>query len=174
MSAGHLILLTRTFHSVNVNAAPQLTLPIVNTTLGSYHYKGGNHGDIVWPSQPQDLDVVRQVLDLSADRDTAGGRLPAPADVTVSVLNGTGLPHAGATAGRVLTRLGYRVVHVGDTPSVGTRSESVVYYGGPADLGAAEGVLGRISGHAVLGIDPRLATAGARVTVVAHHVSGLN
>ncbi|GAC1607748.1 MAG: hypothetical protein NVS3B26_02090 [Mycobacteriales bacterium] len=166
MSAAHLISLIRTFHSVNINGSPQLTLPIVNTTFGSYRYKGGNYGDIVWPSQPQDLDVVRQVLDLSADRDTSGGRLPAPADVTVSVLNGTGLPHAGATAGRLLTRLGYRVVHIGDTPSVGTRSESVVYYGGPADLGAAEGVLERLTGHAVLGIEPRLATAGARVTVV--------
>ena len=166
LTTAHLASLALTFHAVNINDAPQLTLPIVATTFGSYHYKGGDYGDIVWPSQPQDSQVIRQFLGLPAGTDTMTGKpLPAPGEVTVSVLNGTGLPMAASTTASKLGALGFSVVHTGDTPSVGRQSETVVY-ADPANVAAAQAVLDQLSGHAVLGVNPAFATPGALVTVV--------
>ena len=166
LSTSHLANLALTFHSVNVNGAPQLTLPIVNTTFGSYHYKGGNYGDIVWPSAPEDLDVIRSVLDLPASLDTLGAVLPPPQSVSVTVLNGTGAARGAASTAAALGALGYRVGRTGDTPTVASRSEAVIYYRSRADLGAAERLLGDLRGHAVMGIDPRLIDSATQLTLV--------
>ena len=48
-SAGHMINLVLTYHSVNVDEAPQLTVPVLEDTFGSYQYDGGNYGDIEFP-----------------------------------------------------------------------------------------------------------------------------
>ncbi len=52
LSATHMLNLVLTYHSVNVDAAPQLTLPVLEDTFGSYQYKGGDYGDIEFPTQP--------------------------------------------------------------------------------------------------------------------------
>ena len=166
LSTSHLANLALTFHSVNINGSPQVTLPIVTTTFGSYHYKGGNYGDIVWPSAPEDLDVIRSVLDLPATRDTFGAALPTPPTITVTVLNGTGATHGATSAAAALHALGYHVQRTGDTPAVATRSETVVYYRSRADLGAAERLLGDLHGHAVMGVDPRLSDSTSQLTLV--------
>ena len=166
LSSAHLASLALTFHAVNINTAPQLTLPIVATTFGNYRYKGGSYGDIVWPSQPQDRAVIRQFLGQAANTDTMTGKsLPDRGSITVSVLNGTGQSKAATSAAAALTSLGYTLVHAGDTQPVGRQSETVVY-AAPGHTAAAQSVLDRLSGHAILGVNPAMDTPGAQVTVV--------
>lgn len=166
LTTGHLASLALTFHAVNINDAVQLTLPIQSTTFGSYHYKGGDYGDIVWPSQPEDRQVIRQFLGLGPNTDTmTGAALPAPAGVTVAVLNGTGLSMAASSTAAKLSAVGFPVVHTGDTPSVGRWSQTVVY-ASANNIAAAQAVLDQLSGNAVLGVNPGFQTPGALVTVV--------
>jgi hypothetical protein len=167
LSASHLVNLVLTYHRININGAPQLTLPIVATTFGSYHYKGGDYGDIVWPSQVQDQQTIDTFLGIDPNVDTMSGQpLPVPAAVTVSVLNGTGRLNEATSTAKALTTLGFPVVHTGDTPPVGAQSETVVYYATPQQEAAAEAVLHTLTGYAVLGMNPAMATPGADVTVV--------
>ncbi len=167
LSASHLVDLVLTYHSININGAPQLTLPIVATTFGSYHYKGGDYGEIVWPSQAQDQQTIDTFLGIDANVGTMTGLpLPARAAVTVAVLNGTGRINEATTTGKALSALGFAVVHMGDTPPVGAESETVVYYATPQQQAAAQAVLHSLTGYAVLGMNPAMVTPGADVTIV--------
>ncbi|HVA07487.1 MAG TPA: LCP family protein, partial [Acidimicrobiales bacterium] len=65
MSAGHMINLALTYHAVNINKSPQLTVPVLVDQFGSYHYKGGNYGDIEFPTQPVDQSVVDEFLGIT-------------------------------------------------------------------------------------------------------------
>jgi hypothetical protein len=165
-SATAMVNLVLTYHAVNVNKAPQLTLPVsVNQSL-NYYYQGYDYGSIEFPSQPVDQQVVRQFLALPATVNTATGRpLPAPSSVTVSVMNGTGATNQAADTGAALTALGFHVAGLGDTASVGTQSETVVTYDPktPGALGAAEAVLQSLSGAVVLAAGQP--ADGAEVTV---------
>lgn len=166
LSSAHLAHLALTFHSVDFAAVSQLTLPIVATTFGSYHYKGGNYGDIVWPSLPEDRNTIRHFLDLPADTDTETGQhLPIPSSVTVSVLNGTGHANEAAKTAAQLTALGFHITHLGDAAPVGTRSETVVYTA-RGQQAAGQAVADSLSGTVIMGVSPALETAGAQVTVV--------
>ena len=91
-SASDMISLVLSYHDVDVNSAPQLTVPVAVDQFGSYTYEGGSYGDIEFPAEPQDHNTVDQFLGLkSGNEDTySGGALPAPSTVTVSVLNGSG------------------------------------------------------------------------------------
>ena len=81
-SASDMIDLVLGFHNVDVNAAPQLTLPVAVDQFGSYVYEGGSYGDIEFPAEPQDHAAVEQFLGLtSANADTyTGGALPCALD----------------------------------------------------------------------------------------------
>ena len=81
-SASDMISLVLGFHNVNVNAAPQLTLPVVVDQFGSYIYQGGNYGDIEFPVQPQDHTTDRPVprAHLEQRRHLLGGQAPRPLD----------------------------------------------------------------------------------------------
>ena len=91
-SASDMISLVLGYHDVDVNSAPQLTVPVAVDQFGNYVYQGGSYGDIEFPAEPQDHNAVDQFLGLkSSSEDTySGGALPAPSTVTVSVLNGSG------------------------------------------------------------------------------------
>ena len=68
------------YHNVDVNSAPQLTVPVSVDQFGNYVYQGGSYGDIEFPAQPQDHNTVDQFLGLkSSTEDTySGGALPSP------------------------------------------------------------------------------------------------
>jgi LCP family protein required for cell wall assembly len=169
LSASHMVNLVLDFHGVNINGAPQLTLPVVVDGSGSYIYKGGNYGDIVWPAQPQDRQVVDQFLGVSPLINTmTGAPLPAPASVTVSVLNGSGVANQAATTAAALKALGFAATAGGDTTPVGTASETVVYYASraPADVAAAQDVADHLSGYVLTALNPSMVTPGAEATVV--------
>jgi LCP family protein required for cell wall assembly len=168
LSASHMLNLVLTYHSVNVDSAPQLTLPVLEDTFGSYQYKGGSYGDIEFPTQPTDQSVVDQFLGISsATNSMTGTPLPARSQVTVSVANGTGVTNQAATTSAALGALGFHMMELGDTPPVGQEAETVVYYGSkkPAVVAAAQMVARSISGSVTLGYNPSEVLGGAEVTV---------
>ena len=169
-SASDMISLVLGFHNVNVNAAPQLTLPVVVDQFGSYIYKGGNYGDIEFPAEPQDRTTIDQFLGLTSGNDDTytGGKLPAPSAVTVSVLNGSGVSNQATDTANGLQALGFKIGTVGDVPAVGREAETVVYYAAktPAQLAAAQAVANSMSGAVIMAQDPTQVKPGSQVTVV--------
>ena len=167
-SASHMINLVLTYHSVNIDGAPQLTLPVLEDTFGSYQYKGGNYGDIEFPTQPTDQSVVDSFLGITSSTNSmTGAPLPDPGTITVSVDNGTGVTDQAATTSAALGALGFHMAELGDTAPVGQEAETVVYYGSktPAVLAAAQEVANSISGSVALGYNPSMVLGGAEVTV---------
>jgi LCP family protein required for cell wall assembly len=170
LSATDMISLTLGFHGVDVNRAPQLTLPVQVDQFGDYIYKGGAYGDIEFPAEPQDHAAVDQFLGLSSTNDDtySGGTLPAPAKVTVSVLNGSGATNQATDTAQSLTALGFHIASIGDSPPVGHEAETVVYYAtkSPAAMAAAQTVANALSGAVIMARDPSQVKPGSQVTVV--------
>ena len=169
-SASDMIDLVLGYHNVNVNSAPQLTVPVSVDQFGNYVYQGGSYGDIEFPAQPQDHNAVDQFLGLkSNNEDTySGGTLPSPSTVTVSVLNGSGASNQATTTAQSLQALGFHIGTIGDSPPVGREAETVVYYASktPAQLAAAQAVANSMSGAVIMAMDPTQVKAGSQVTVV--------
>jgi len=162
---GQLLGLASTFHAVNPNGVPQLTLPVRAPDIPvDYIYRGGDYGEIVYPTAIEDANVIDQFLGVSSGTDTMTGRpLPSPKSITVSVLNGTGVTDQAADTGTALSALGFRIGTLGDTAPVGAPAETLVTYASPADESAAEAVARSLSGLVVMA---RGATAGgSQVTV---------
>jgi LCP family protein required for cell wall assembly len=158
--------LVLTYHGVNIQNAPQLTLPVQVDQFGDYYYEGSDYGDIEFPAEPQDRQVVHQFLGVSPSTDTmSGGPLPAPSTVTVSVLDGSGLYNQAGLTALTLGQLGFNIVGTGETAPVGQQSETLVTYAQqtPADEAAAQAVADSMSGSVILDYGPT--TDGAQVTV---------
>ena len=170
LSATDMIGLVLGFHNVDVNSAPQLTLPVAVDQFGSYVYEGGSYGDIEFPAEPQDHAAVEQFLGLtSANADTyAGGALPAASTITVSVLNGSGAYNQATNTATSLQALGFHIGTVGDSPPVGQEAETVVAYASktPANLAAAQAVANSLSGAVIMTDDPAQVRTGSQVTVI--------
>ena len=152
--------LIRSFHGVDPYSVPQYTLPVVVDGEG-YYYEGGGYGDIVFPVQPEDREVVAQFLGTKPTEDAAGKALPAPGAFTVAVENGSGLDDQGAATSAALEQSGFHVTSVTDTPVGATTTETTVLYSSPSELDDALRVQSALSGLAVLGYDPGLVTGGA-------------
>jgi LCP family protein required for cell wall assembly len=168
-SASNMIGLVLNYHSVNVNKAPQLTLPVQVDNFGSYTYQGGSYGDVEFPAEPQDHTAVDEFLGLKANADTySGGALPAPSSITVSVMNGTGAYNQAADTAQSLKALGFNIGTEGDVDSVGRYSETVVYYSSKSssERAAAQAVANSISGAVIMADDASEVQAGSQVTVV--------
>ncbi len=169
-SASAMINLVLTYHDVDVNSAPQLTVPVAVDQFGSYVYQGGSYGDVEFPAQPQDHNTVDQFLGLKSSNDDtySGGTLPAPSTVTVSVLNGSGAYNQATDTAQSLQALGFHIGTIGDSPPVGQESETVVYYASktPAQLAAAQAVANSMSGAVIMALDPAQVKPGSQVTVV--------
>ena len=169
LSAADMISLVLTYHDVNVNSAPQLTLPVAVDQFGNYIYKGGSYGDIEFPAESQDHAAIDQFLGLKPGDDTySGGALPAPSTITVSVENGSGTNNQATDTADSLKALGFQIGTVGDTTPVGREAETVVYYSSktPAELAAAQAVANSMSGAVIMAEDPTQVQPGSRVTVV--------
>ena len=167
LSIGDMVNLVLGFHAVNPQKAPQLTLPVEVDQFGSYLYKGGYYGDIEFPVNTLDLKVIDQFLNLPGNDNTLTGHaLPSPAQVTVSVLNGSGTAGQAGTTSSQLQALGFHVTGVGDATPVGAEAETVVYFSHKtaADEAAAQEVARSMSGAVITAYGPT--TNGAQVTVV--------
>jgi LCP family protein required for cell wall assembly len=165
MSASHMVSLILSFHGANANTAPQYTLPVDVDQFGTYYYQGGGpYGDVEFPSNVQDQQVIQQFLGIGPTTSTwTNAPLPQPGSVSVSVLNGTGVTNQGATTSAALGALGFNMVGVGDAPPVGIVAETVVTYAQQSDVSAAEAVARSISGQVIMAMGPT--TNGAQVTV---------
>jgi LCP family protein required for cell wall assembly len=148
------------FHGVNPYAVPQYTLPVV-VDGQSYYYQGDGYGDVVLPVQPEDREVVSEFLGTKATEDASGRTLPSPGSFSVAVENGSGLYDQGSETAAALTRLGYKVTSVTDTPAPATTTETTILYSNPAALGDALRLQTAMSGLAIVGYDPGLLTGGA-------------
>jgi LCP family protein required for cell wall assembly len=167
-SASHMINLVLTYHSVKIDSAPQLTLPVLEDAFGSYQYKGSDYGDIEFPTQPNDQSTVDSFLGITSSTNSmTGAPLPDPGKITVSVENGTGVTDQAATTSAALGALGFHMAELGDRTPVGQEAETVVYYGSksPAVLAAAQEVANSISGSVTLGYNPSMVLGSAEVTV---------
>ena len=166
-SSSDMVNLALDFHGVNAGKAPQLTLPVQIDQFGSYLYKGARYGDVEFPSNVLDNQVIDQFLGIGPNIDTMTGKpLPAPAAVTVSVLNGTGVANQATDTSTALKALGFSVVGLGDSPPVGAQAETVVYYAHKTatDQAAAQLVAKSLSGAVITALGPTV--DGAQVTVV--------
>jgi polyisoprenyl-teichoic acid--peptidoglycan teichoic acid transferase len=170
------------FHSVDINAVPQLTLPVAEVSdpagpYGDLMYEGGNYNEVEFPAQSHDQSVIDEVLGVGAGFDTMTGTpLPAPSTVTVSVMNGSGAADQAGDTASSLAALGYRTVGVGDVSPTGDVAETVVYYGSrsPRIEGAAESVVRAMTGSVIMAFDPTEVADGAEVTVVTGTQFGVN
>jgi LCP family protein required for cell wall assembly len=163
---GDMVNLVLAFHATNAYGVPQLTLPVMVDQFGDYYYEGSDFGDIEFPSEPQDHQVIDQFLGVTSNTDTInGGDLPAPGTVSVSVVDGSGT-YDQATTASALQALGFNVVGTGETQVVGDEVETLVEYdqATPAVQAAAQEVAQSLSGQVVMAFAPT--TDGAQVTVV--------
>ncbi|HXQ59083.1 MAG TPA: LCP family protein [Acidimicrobiales bacterium] len=162
----HLLGLASSFHSVNADGVPELTLPIqVPDSTVSYLYKGGDYGEVVYPSITDDRGAVDRFLGVPSTVDTMTGKaLPAPGSVTVAVLNGTGVANQAAETGLALAALGFKIGTLGDAPPVGSPAETVVTYSSAADEAAAERVAQSFSGMVIMEKGPTVGTSAVTVT----------
>jgi LCP family protein required for cell wall assembly len=168
-SATDMIGLVVHYHNVNVNKAPQLTVPVQVDQFGNYVYHGGSYGDIEFPSEPQDHAAVDRFLGLKVNADTySGGGLPSASSITVSVMNGSGTSNQASDTAASLKALGFNIGTVGDTTPVGREAETVVYYSSKshANLAAAQAVANSMTGAVIMAKDPSQVQPGSQVTVV--------
>jgi LCP family protein required for cell wall assembly len=164
-SFSHMVNLLLTFHQVNIDNAPQLTLPVMVVNSLSYQYEGYNYGNIEFPNEQLDLATIDRVLDIGVGTDAmTGGPLPAPSSFSVAVDNGSGVPGQGAATATQLQALGMHVVSIGSTQPVGPLAETVVYYSKAQYEPDASLVARKMSGAVVMALGPT--TPGSDVTVV--------
>jgi LCP family protein required for cell wall assembly len=162
------------FHSTDINAVPQLTLPVAlvtdpNGSSGDLIYQGSPYGQVEFPAQSQDESTIDRVLGIGANTDSMTGKpLPSPSSVSVSVMNGSGAPDQATDTATALSALGFDTVGVGDTTPTGDVVETVVYYGSrsAAVEAAAEAVVHSMTGSVIMAYDPSQVADGAQVTVV--------
>ena len=165
LSISHMVRLVRTFHSVNIGSAPELTLPVMTSSASHYYYQGSDYGNIEFPAEPQDHEIIDAALGVSSNTDTMTGKpLPKPRSITVSVVNGTGIANQATRTATALHALGFHTVGISDATPVGPLSETVVYSSSRATQAAAEAVAHAFSGAVILARGAT--THGAQVTVV--------
>jgi|HubBroStandDraft_1064217.scaffolds.fasta_scaffold21710_2 LCP family protein required for cell wall assembly len=165
-STRDMVNLVLAFHGTNAYSVPQLTMPVMVDQFGDYYYEGSDFGDIEFPSEPQDHQVIDQFLGVTSNTDSMnGGDLPAPGAISVSVVEGSGTYDEGTTAS-ALTALGFRVVGTGSTEVVANQVETLVEYdqATPTVEAAAQEVAQSLSGQVIMAFEPT--TDGAEVTVV--------
>ncbi len=171
-----MVSLARTFAHTQISNVPQFTYPVATVTSGPLLYQGYDYGDVVFPVEPNGVQAIDQIFDVSsADNSFTGAPLPKPSSVKVTVENGTGVTNQAAAIANPLHNRGFDVVSTGDVASNGPVSETVVWYGGPPppkngnwtspNLAAAQTVLAQLEGPVILGYNPSEVTRGAEVTV---------
>ncbi len=175
LSVSQMVDMVLAFHSVDAATAPQYTLPVEVGNFGSYEYEGGDYGDIEFPSEVQDQQVVDEFLGIGPTVDSmTGAPLPAPSTVTVSVVNGSGVYDQAAQTAGALDGLGFQATATGDAQPVGEEAETVVSYDqlDPTVEAAAQAVARSMSGAVIMAYVPPSTTSsttapagGAEVTV---------
>lgn len=166
LSARALTSLVLTYRHINITGAPELTLPVSVAQFAGYDYKGDTYGDIEFPAQPQDRQIVDQFLGIKTSSATmTGSALPAPSTIRVSVVNGSGVAGQADLTSQDLSMLGFTVVGTADATPVATHAETVISYDrfNPKSVAKAEQVARAFDGGVILAKGTTV--PGADVTV---------
>jgi len=139
---GTMLRLVRRYRNLDPAAVPELTLPITLVPSGNYHYDGGSYGSIVFPTEPADQQVIDSFLDRPAPATTPGA-------VDIVDTSGAGL---GRTIAQGLSAAGFTITGQTYSYARAVPSETVIHYP-PGDLSAAQLVLSRLAGAAVMFAD---------------------
>ena len=149
---GELLSLILRYRHIDVDGIPETTLP--TTPVNDYYYDGYNIGDVLFPVQPADNNVIK-AWDSNA--------LPAPAAPTaVSVVSINGSYDAALTAGQALASDGLKVTSetAGTVPSDTT--ETLVLYH-PGNIAQALDVMKHLSGAIMMEASPTTAVGKIEV-----------
>jgi LCP family protein required for cell wall assembly len=136
--------LFRRFRHLDPNAVAETTLPI--TVLPNYHYGAGAYGDVDFPVEPLDHQVIAA---WSGQTPTAAN----PAAVAVRTVNISGSRRKAAAIAAGLTSVGYHVTAPVTGPVPSATTESVIAYH-PGSIDQAIGLLAHLEGAVVLQPDP--------------------
>jgi LCP family protein required for cell wall assembly len=116
-----LVSLATRYSNLNPASIPELTLPI--TTVGGadgYYYEGVDIGDVDFPSQPEDNQVIAQ---------WDGSALPSPqAPSAINLYNITETSGLAASTAAALTADGLKVASTGDAEDPAPISETFIEY----------------------------------------------
>lgn len=169
LSTSAMLQLAQDFHSVNINSVPQYTLPISTSNFGDYIYGGTDYGDVVFPAEATDQQIIDKFLGASISIDTMTGKpLPSPSSVSVNVVNGSGTPNQATQTTSALQALGFNMVGQpgSATPQSSETVETIVNYSGPSTEADAEAVARQLTGPVILSENASLVTSGSEVTVL--------
>jgi hypothetical protein len=118
--------LFRRYRHLDPNAVPETTLPI--TVVPNYHYGSGAYGDVDFPVEPLDQQVIAAWEGQSAT--------PAnPSATSVRVVNISGTSRKAAAIAAGLGSLGYQITATNRGPVPAATTESVIAYH-PGSVGA--------------------------------------
>ena len=127
------------YRNIDPSKVPTLTLPV--TVVSSYTFAGGTYGDVDFPSQPQDAQVIAQFLGVPAPAPTAGA--------SIDVQDISGVAGNALKVARQLEEQGFRVSSWVQRAAPAQPTETVVRYHA-GELAQAQGVLAALGGAAVL------------------------
>jgi hypothetical protein len=147
--------LFRHFRHVDVSTVPDATLPV--TVVPNYHYVGGTYGDVDFPVEPLD----HQIIDTWAGQPLSGAN---PSSFTVQLTNISGTSHRATTIGQSLANLGFNVGGVTTASTPATTTETIVSYR-PGSVSQALTVLRALSGAVMMQADPAVPSGQVNVRV---------
>jgi LCP family protein required for cell wall assembly len=146
-----LVPLVRHFRGANVDAIPEMTLPItVYPDNGQYFYSGNGYGQVDFPVEPLDHQLIAQWQ----------GSPIATADLSsfsVNVSSITDTPRQATTVASALTAAGFNVNNAGQGQNPALVVETMIRYHPSANgLAQAETVLQALSGAVMMQADSTL------------------
>jgi LCP family protein required for cell wall assembly len=149
---GQMLSLILAYSHIDPSTVPETTLP--TTGVNDYYYGGYGMGDVLFPVQPADNNVIKA---------WAGNVFPNPvAPKSVSVVSIAGSYDAAVAAGQALATRGLKVTSEtsGEVPA--NVSETLVNYR-PGNVAQALNVMKYLSGAVMLQVDPSLAEGSIEV-----------
>ncbi|MEI9913674.1 MAG: LCP family protein, partial [Candidatus Saccharibacteria bacterium] len=169
LSTSTMINLLQTFHAVDVNNVPEYTLPIVTPGFGNYDYQGAGMGDVVFPIEQTDEQIIDKFLGTGSTANTMSGKpLPEAQSVAVNVINGSGVSEQAEGISDELQKLGFNISSqpTSTTPVSSQAQETVVYYANKVTEADALAVANKLTGYVILSQNSNKVTAGSEVTVI--------
>jgi len=170
-----LLNLIEEFHNASVVNAPQYTLPVAITPFGNYYFEGSNFGDVVFPVESTDQNIIDKFLGTTSNVDTMTGKpLPSPKTITVSVMNGSGSSGQASTIADGLQSLGFSINGTGDVAPVSRQAQETYVYYKPGYEPDAMAVAHQLTGYVIMSVNAAKVKDGANVTVVTGTATSVN
>ncbi len=138
------------YRNIDPSTVPTLTLPV--TVVSNYTFAGGTYGDVDFPSQPQDAQVIAQFLGVPARAPNpfqSSGAFGDASGPSIDVQDISGFAGNAQKVARQLEQLGFRVTSRVQRAAPAQPTETVVRYHA-GELAQAQGVLAALGGAAVL------------------------